>query len=248
MSFGERAAIEGVVAQLRPRLAIEIGTAEGGSLARIATHSERVVSFDLVEPEEHVKALANVELRTGDSHALLAPELQRLAAEGETVDFVLVDGDHTAAGARSDMEDVLASEAVRRTVILAHDSLNPEVRRGLEEVDYSAHEKVAWVEMDFVGGYVPAEAPLRGECWGGLALVIVDADRGFGDAHQGRRPEMEPLSNLVWGAAERLREPSGNGAAAPNGDRAKLEALEGSLSWRVTAPLRALSARLRNRR
>ena len=55
MSFGERAAIEGVLAQLRPQLAIEIGTAEGGSLERIAAHSERVISFDLVEPQPQVK-------------------------------------------------------------------------------------------------------------------------------------------------------------------------------------------------
>ena len=39
MSFGERAALEGVVAQVRPRLAVEIGTAAGGSLARIARYS-----------------------------------------------------------------------------------------------------------------------------------------------------------------------------------------------------------------
>ena len=48
MTFGERAAIEGILAQLRPRVAIEIGTAEGGSLERIAHYSERVHSFDLV--------------------------------------------------------------------------------------------------------------------------------------------------------------------------------------------------------
>src|SRR5690348_6240653 len=47
MSFGERAALEGVLAQLRPRLAVEIGTAEGGSLERIAAYSEEVHSIDL---------------------------------------------------------------------------------------------------------------------------------------------------------------------------------------------------------
>ena len=111
MSFGERAAIEGVVAQLQPRLAIEIGTAEGGSLRRIATHSRRTISFDLVEPKPDVQALENVELRTGDSHELLPRELERLAAAGENVDFVLVDGDHSADGAHRDMEDLLASDA-----------------------------------------------------------------------------------------------------------------------------------------
>lgn len=205
MSFGERAVIEGVVAQLQPRLALEIGTAEGGSLRRIAAHSQRTISFDLVEPAPEVASLPNVELRTGDSHELLPLELERLAAAGQSVDFVLVDGDHSAAGARRDVEDLLASEAVRSCLILAHDSLNQEVRAGLEAVPYDQHEKVAFVDLDFVGGYVPAEQPLRGQCWGGLALVIVDETGEFAPAHEGRRPTMAPLSELIWPAAEELR-------------------------------------------
>ena len=57
MTFGERAAIEGMLAQLRPRVAIEIGTAEGGSLERIAYYSERVHSFDIVRPQLPAESL-----------------------------------------------------------------------------------------------------------------------------------------------------------------------------------------------
>jgi hypothetical protein len=259
MSFGERAAIEGVLAQLRPRLALEIGTAEGGSLNRIAAHSERVISFDLVEPEAWVKQLDNVELRTGDSHELLPLELERLAAAGEGVDFVLVDGDHSADGARRDVEDLLASDAVKNAVILAHDSLNQEVRKGLEEVPYGAADKVAFVDMDFVAGYVPAEPPMLGECWGGLALIVIDASGRFGSAHDGRRPTMAPFSDLVWPAADALRGNDVGGrdrtSTASKSDsvpeveryRGLVEEMQGSLSWRVTAPLRAASSRLRGR-
>jgi hypothetical protein len=242
MSFGERAAIEGVLAQLRPRLSIEIGTAEGGSLRRIAAHSKRVISFDLVEPEQSVKELSNVELRTGDSHELLRLELERLAEAGEQVDFVLVDGDHSAEGARADVADLLASEVISNTVILAHDSLNQEVRQGLEEVPYSEIEKVAFVDLDFVGGYVPAESPTKGECWGGLALVIVDESGAFGPAHAGRRPTMEPFSELIWPATE------GRDDGAAVDYRGLAEEMEGSLSWRITAPMRAVGARVRGRR
>ncbi len=251
MSFGERAVIEGVLAQLEPRLALEIGTAEGGSLDRIAAHSERVISFDLVEPQAEARSLANVELRTGDSHVLLPRELERLAAAAEPVDFVLIDGDHTAAGARRDMEDVLASGAVKRTIVLAHDTLNQDVRSGLDEVRYAEIEKVAFVDLDFFGGYVPAEPPLRGECWGGLGIVIVDADGEFGPAHEGRRPAMVPLPQLVWAAADAVRgaAPARGDAAGPELDRSRalVAEMQSSLSWRVTAPLRAASARLRRR-
>ncbi len=125
-------------------------------------------------------------------------------------------------------------------MILAHDSLNQEVRRGLEEVPYSEIEKVAFVDLDFVGGYVPAEPPMEGECWGGLALIIVDESDSFGPAHEGRRPRMKPLSELIWPSTE-----DGDGEIDY---RSLAEEMEGSISWRVTAPMRAASARLRGRR
>jgi Methyltransferase domain len=253
MSFGERAVIEGVLAQLRPRLSIEIGTAEGGSLRRIAEHSERAISFDLVEPEADVQSIDNVELRTGDSHQLLRAELEDLAAQGETVDFVLVDGDHSAEGARRDMLDLLRSDAVESTVVLAHDTLNQEVRRGLEQVPYREFDKVAYVDLDFIGGYVPREPPLRGECWGGLGLVIVDGTGSFAEAHAGLRPAMTPLSELIWPVAESMRGGAGNGAGArrlqeqADDYRRALSEIESSASWRLTAPLRSIKRRLRAR-
>src|SRR3712207_6335073 len=97
MTLGERAALQGVLASLQPALSIEIGTAQGGSLSRVAAASEEVHSFDL----EHDAARdwpANVHLHSGDSHELLPAFLAQLADEGRNADFVLVDGDHTADG------------------------------------------------------------------------------------------------------------------------------------------------------
>ena len=48
MTFGEQVAIEGVLARLRPSVSIELGTAEGGSLSRIARWSTEVHTFDFV--------------------------------------------------------------------------------------------------------------------------------------------------------------------------------------------------------
>jgi hypothetical protein len=175
MSLGERAAVEGVLAQLQPSLAIEIGSAEGACLRRIAAHAREVHSFDLSAPA--LQAPANATLHTGDSHELLPQFLSELAEQDRNVDFVIVDGDHTPEGVRQDIEDLLDSRALARTVILIHDTANERVRRGLDQVRYAAWPKVAHVELDWIPGQLFAEAALRNELWYGIGLVLVDSGR-----------------------------------------------------------------------
>jgi Methyltransferase domain len=172
MSYGERAALEGLLSQAKPALAIEIGTAEGGSLERIAHHSQEVHSFDLVEPDPAARGHANLTFHTGDSHVLLPQLLHELAAEDRAVDFVLVDGDHSSEGVRRDIEDLLNSPATGNTLIVLHDTANEVVRTGIEQVTFDAWPKVAYVELDFVTGYVFREPTLFGEMWGGLGLIV----------------------------------------------------------------------------
>jgi hypothetical protein len=273
MSYGERSTIEGVLAMVKPALAVEIGRAEGGSLRRIAEYSAEVVSFDIVEPSAGVAALANVRALAGDSHAMLPAELKRLAEAARNVDFVLVDGDHTTAGVRQDMLDLLDSPAIGCTVILAHDTLNEEVRQGLEEVDYASYQKVAWIDLDFVPGYV-AQLPARlGECWGGLGLVVVDSSGAFRANGPIRSNDLFEQHKLVWPSAQWIRRAGPNApeqlgnltyadeAVGGPADDQRIEALtaelarrddwlrgiEGSASWRLTAPLRTLKRRLRER-
>lgn len=175
MSLGERAAVEGVLAQLKPALALEIGSAEGASLRRIADHAQEVHSFDLTPPA--LEPPAHVILHTGDSHVLLAPFLSQLAEQGRNVDFVLVDGDHTPEGVRRDLEDLLDSRALAQTVILIHDTANERVRQGVDAVSFTAWPKVAHVELDWVPGQLFAEAALRNELWYGIGLVLVNTSR-----------------------------------------------------------------------
>jgi len=175
MSLGERAAMEGLLSALKPALAIEVGTAEGACLRRIAEHAGEVHSFDLVTPS--VGDLPDhVHLHTGDSHELLPQVLERFAAEGRIVDFVLVDGDHSADGVRRDIEALLASPAIADSVIVMHDIANELVREGVDAVPYGAFAKVAHVDLDFVAGYLGRDR-FHGELWGGLGLVIVDSAR-----------------------------------------------------------------------
>jgi len=177
MSWGERAAFEGLLAQCKPALAIEIGSADGAALAQIARHAGEVHSFDLLRPAAATEHFPDVTFHTGDSHALLPELLAGLAADGRKVDFALVNGDHSPSGVRRDVEDLLDSPAVCDTVILVHDSTNERVREGLDAIRFAAWPKVAFVELDFVAGYMVREERLRHELWGGFAIVMVDSTR-----------------------------------------------------------------------
>jgi hypothetical protein len=180
MQLGERFAFEGLLSQLRPRLAVEVGTWEGGSLRRIAAHAEEVHAFDINErAQRHADALPNATLHLGDSAQLLPEVLAGLHAAGREVDFALVDGLHTYDAVTADARALLESPACVRTVIVFHDSAHAEVRRALEDLDLRANPKVGMAVLDFVPGYVVRDDPalgqeIRGRAFNGLALVVLD--------------------------------------------------------------------------
>jgi hypothetical protein len=176
MSLGERAALEGVLSQARPSLSIELGTAQGGSLQRIAHYSDEAHTFDLIAPEFDADRFPNVTFHIGDSHELLPEVLEKLAEEGRNVDFVLVDGDHASEGVRRDLEHLLESPAVGSTIIVLHDTLNEWVRNGVTAVPITSYPKVVHYELDFVPGYLLREEP-HSELWGGLGLIVIDSTR-----------------------------------------------------------------------
>lgn len=213
MRHGERFALEGVLATLKPRLAIEIGTAEGGSLRRIASHSEEVHSFDIVAEIVGLEAeLPNVRTHVGDSAVLVPEFLSGLEEEGRGVDFVLVDGDHSAAGVRRDAEALLASEACRRAVIVFHDSANDDVRAGLEAVRFEDYPHVAFANLDFISGYLAADPVRHLEIWNGLAIVVLDADRQEPPIEE---PAFFDSALVLRQGRERAQARSGDGEAEP---------------------------------
>lgn len=183
MSFGERAALEGVLAQLWPSLSVEVGSAAGGSLERVACYSDEVHSFDLVVPDSEVTVPQHVVHHVGNSHETLGPWLEDLGDRGGAIDFALIDGDHTADGVRLDLLDLLAAYATARTVILLHDTANPGVREGLQGIDLDFHPKVVYLDLDLLAGYEFADGPFEGQRWGGLGLIVT-GDRstdGYGE-------------------------------------------------------------------
>lgn len=258
MTLGERAALEGLLSDLNPDLSIEIGTAEGGSLACIAAHSGEVHSMDLAPTASSPPSGAR--LHVGDSKEVLPALLSSFAAEGRNVDFVLVDGDHSTDGVRADLVNLLSSPAVLRTVIVLHDTMNESVRAGIEKVRFEEFPKVRYVDLDFVAGFLFRRGPFAGELWGGLGLVLVDdgaraqRESPYEDLHHDAHAALRMLRSLPnetdrGGGASRAGEPHDRLealAASLEEHRRALEGVENSLSWRITAPLRAAKARVRS--
>jgi hypothetical protein len=187
MAYGEQAALEGVVARLKPSIALEIGTFTGASLECIAAHSERVHTFDLASHTD--KQLPNVEYHVGDSRVVVPRVLDDLAQAGQHVDFALVDGDHARAGVRADVQNLLASPALQRTVILLHDVANEGVREGIRDAGLIRPE-IAYVNLSFVPAW-GVKSPLA-ETWGGVGVIVVDR---AGDFWTGQR---RLDANVAW--------------------------------------------------
>jgi len=188
MAYGEQAVLCGVLAVLKPRLALELGTFRGGSLAPIAAHSREVHTFDLAS---HVtEVLPNVTYHIGDSRVTLPRILSELAEAHKHVDFVLVDGDHSRAGVEADMSHLLQSPALSTTVILLHDCANEGVREGARKAILRA-DGLAYADLSFIAPPTRRTSPLR-DLWGGLGIVVVDRPGGFWTL------ERQILPNVKW--------------------------------------------------
>jgi hypothetical protein len=194
MANAERLALIALLRHLRPPVAIEIGTHFGGSLSAIKTFAVQVYSLDL-DPtcrERLAPSSPNVGFITGCSHQNLPPLIARLNEERAELGFVLVDGDHTAAGAQADVEAVLRFCPTRPLYVLMHDSFNPDVRAGLSAVDWAACPYVHHVELDFVPGTCCPTPVAPREMWGGLGVAVLQPEPRLGQL------QIETSSQLLF--------------------------------------------------
>ena len=222
MALGERAALVGFLSQLQPALAIEVGTAQGGSLRPIATHAQEVHSLDLNFVLEE-GLYPNVTFHRGDSHVLLPQLLDQFAREGRTADFVLIDGDHTRHGVRRDLEHVLKSSAARSTVVLLHDMMNPQCRQGVEDVGLGSYPHIVYVDLDVVPNV--RRIPALRKRWGGLGIIVIeqnDANYRVFDNAIARKIRTSPAREMVRALVSPAREASHVVAAGRRRARALL--------------------------
>ena len=158
---------------LEPRLAIEIGTAEGGSLRCLARHCAEIHSFDLVQPVDLGDCrVGDVTLHTGDSHELL-PFLGGSGRGRRTTWTSCSSTATTPPRACAATWRICSPRRLGPTVIVMHDTTNERVREGLD-ASLHVHPSVAHVDLDFVAGHLSGTGAYAGQLWGGLGLVMVD--------------------------------------------------------------------------
>jgi len=175
MSQAERAALVQVLAITQPAAALEVGTANGGSLQHIRRFSGKTYAVD-IDPavrERLAPAMPEVEFLTGDSRQLIGNVLARCVERGTPLGFALIDGDHTAEGVRSDLAALLQMRPQDPLWVLMHDSSNPGCRAGIATAPWAENPHVQLVELDFVTGTLSDDPEFPRQIWGGLALALL---------------------------------------------------------------------------
>lgn len=178
MTHAERLCLYTLIFTLRPKRYLEIGTFQGGSALIVAAamnaldYAGRMVCVDpkpQITPEHWQQIEARATLLAGYSPQILP---QAMAAAGGLFDFVLIDGDHTAAGVIRDANGVLPFVGVG-AYLLFHDCFSSEVGQGIDRFVKQHAQRL--VDLGPLTREYTVEQTESGQAlqWGGLRMVQV---------------------------------------------------------------------------
>ncbi|MGI9138403.1 MAG: class I SAM-dependent methyltransferase [Sediminibacterium sp.] len=175
MSRAEKYCFINLLQHIRPNTSIEIGTYKGGSLQVLNHFSKNIYSIDVSKaPEQFLsEKFPNVNFRIGESHITITKVFKEIEEKGLTLDFILVDGDHTTRAVQQDLEAILSYPHKNSITVILHDSFNPQSRKGIKSLNYKNYPRVSYVELDYITGSFWHNNTYR-EMWGGFALIKID--------------------------------------------------------------------------
>lgn len=172
MTMSERVLLYGLIAGLRPRRCLEIGTFQGGSALIITAALDDLGEGKLacVDPEpkvrpEHWSRIAHRATLFAAPSPDVIPEASR--AVGGKFDFALIDGDHRTEGVLRDIEGTLP-HLEDHAYLLFHDAHNAETSEGIDRAVRNPRNGLADAGMlstEKTGDSAP------GVFWGGLRLL-----------------------------------------------------------------------------
>jgi hypothetical protein len=178
MSTAEQFILNGMLSRLRPEVAIEIGTHFGGSLQVLDAFCGQVHSIDS-DPAVQAKLaprFPRVHFHTGVSRVMIPAVLAEIQRAGRNLEFILLDGDHSAKGVQADIKALLLHRPRSTLHIVMHDSFNPDCRRGMRMIPWNDFPHVHAVDLDLVTGNFHATAQggaFARSMWGGVGLVVL---------------------------------------------------------------------------
>lgn len=149
------------LAGMRPKKIMEIGTAKGGTLFLLGKifDPDLLISVDLphgryggigTENDERYKTFGrDVRIIRGNSHDASTLKIVTDILNGEKLDFLFIDGDHTYEGARRDFEDYRA--LVREGGVIAfHDIVEHDPRLDCHVDEFWKRVKKVYNGFDIV--------------------------------------------------------------------------------------------------
>ncbi|MEM0233191.1 MAG: class I SAM-dependent methyltransferase [Candidatus Nezhaarchaeales archaeon] len=170
-----------VLARVRPRVLLEIGTANGGSLflfCQVAEPDATIISVDLPGgpfgggyPEWRIplyksfaKERQRIHLIRADPHDPKTLEIVKKILGNSKLDFLFIDGDHTYEGVKRDFE--MYSLLVRKGGIIAfHDIVEHPPETGCEVSRF-------WNEIKYSYSYIEIVKSWN-QKWAGIGVIYV---------------------------------------------------------------------------
>ena len=174
MSRSERFCLINLLEKIKPEIAIEIGTSNGGSLQVISKYAKKVYALD-IDPsviDRLGSKFDNVEFLIGDSKTIIPKLITELQENNKSIEFALIDGDHSSVGVQLDIENLLKYVPMKSLNIIMHDSFNPKCREGMLAPCYSDNKHIHYVEIDYISGGLILNNNKR-EMWGGFGQIIL---------------------------------------------------------------------------
>lgn len=171
-----------IVAAQQPTRALEIGTARGGTLlflTRLARPDATIISVDLPGGEfgggysprrrwyyqRFARRGQRLELLQGNSHAVDMVERVRATLQGELLDYLFIDGDHTYEGVKKDFQ--MYAPLVRKGGIVAfHDIAEHSSSFGCDVTRFWNELKTGYRHEEIIED--------RAQGWAGIGVVYVD--------------------------------------------------------------------------
>lgn len=170
MSSAEKITMLHLLDKIGPEVSIEIGTQYGGSLKPISDYSKQVYAFDFSHDKIDKSRFNNVDFITGNSRITVPRIIKELNKSHLNLEFVLIDGDHSSEGVKSDIENILMYKPQKKLYLLMHDSFNPIVRSGILRANWSGCPYIHFIDIDFLHGTIFKSGY---QLWEGLALALL---------------------------------------------------------------------------